>query len=186
MVLGVEKRGKESRVTFLCGHRAIVQARRNAAVLRVLGSKLSAGRDDLEAAIERIRTEGAEIRKSLKAAERRLAAIDAAELVASGQKLIVKVFEGKDLDYLRAVATEIASRPGMVVVLGGSGPTSSILLARAKEIELDLRPIGKEALAKVNGRGGGPPNLVQGGGDGADIKGALEIAERMILAAIKA
>jgi alanyl-tRNA synthetase len=139
---------------------------------------LSASRTELEAAIDRVQAEGGEVRKALKGAEKRLSALDAAELAASAAprgeaRMVVKVLEGKELDYVRGVATEIVAKPGMVALLGGAG---CIVLARSQDVPVDLRPVGKDALAAMSGKGGGPAHFVQGGGSG-DAKAALALAE---------
>src|SRR5262249_2734237 len=102
--------------------------------------------------------------------------------LGSRGKVVVEVFEGKSIDYLRAVATAIVAQPGKVAILGGTGETSSIVVARSQDLSLDLRPLFKEILAPVQGKGGGSAHFVQGGGPGADVRSALKAAEEKILA----
>jgi alanyl-tRNA synthetase len=80
------------------------------------------------------------------------------------------------------VATRIAATPGKVAALAGTGESTSIVLARSADLAIDLRPILKDALAAVQGKGGGPAHFVQGGGPGKDARAALRIAEERILA----
>jgi alanyl-tRNA synthetase len=96
--------------------------------------------------------------------------------------VVVEVFEGKGIDYLRAVATQVASAPGKVAALAGTGETTSIVLARSADLTIDLRPIFKDVLAAIQGKGGGPAHFVQGGGPGKDARAALKVAEEKILA----
>ena len=100
-------------------------------------------------------------------------------------KVVVKRLEGRDLESLRALASEIVAGPGAVAILGSGGAVSSIVLARSKELPLDLRPIGQQALAKIGGKGGGPPHFVQGGGPGADLQGAIDLAEAAVATALQ-
>jgi alanyl-tRNA synthetase len=183
LVTGTEKQKGGTRVHFVCGWRALAEARRNGAVLRSLTAKVSAGPAGLEAAVDRLRDESAATRKELNAAEKKLAEILGRELAARG-RLVVEVFEGKGLEYLRAVATQVAAAPGKVAVLGGTGESTSIVIARSADVALDLRPIFKDVLAIIQGKGGGQAHFVQGGGPGKDVRAALKAAEEKIVANI--
>ena len=185
LVLGLEKGKGGARVSFVCGHRAVAYARKSHALLRSIGAKISSSRDVLESSVERLQGEMSELRKSLRGAEKRLAGLDAVELAATavakgGAKFVVKMLDGRALEYVRGVATEIVAKGGTVALLGGA---ECIVLARSQDVSVDLRPIGKEALAKIGGKGGGPANFVQGGGSG-DVKGALVLAEALVIAAL--
>ena len=180
-VTGVDRQKGTTRVHFLCGYRALAEARENARVLKSLTAKLSAGRDDLEKTVDRIQEEFAEARRQLNAAEKKLAEQVGRDLAARG-KVAVEVFEGKSMDYLRAVATAVAALPGKVAVLGATGETTIVVISRSADLSIDLRPIFKDVLAPIQGKGGGMAHFVQGGGPGADVRAALKVAEDKILA----
>ncbi len=182
-VTGVEKLKDGARVQFLCGFRALREARENARILKALGQKLSTGRSELEKAVERVLGESAEARKALGAAERALAEHTGRELAAKG-KLVVEVLPGKSLEILRVVANEVVKPPGKVAVLASTTDSSSLILARSADLALDLRPIFKEAVALIQGKGGGQPHFQQGGGPGKDVAAALKLAEERIRAAL--
>jgi alanyl-tRNA synthetase len=150
-------------------------------VLKALGLKLSCGRDELEKALDRVQEDFAETRKQLNAADRKLAELLGRDLAARG-KVVVEVFEGKAIDFLRAVATALVSQPGKVAILGGTGETSTVVVARSTDLSLDLRPLFKDILAPIQGKGGGSAHFVQGGGPGKDVRAALKAAEEKILA----
>jgi alanyl-tRNA synthetase len=180
-VTGTERQKGSTRVHFACGYRALSEARENARVLRSLGTLLSAGRDDLEKAVDRLQTDFAETRRKLSVAEKTLAEQIGRELAGRG-RVIVELFDDKSLEYLRTVANQIAAVPGKIAILGGSGETSSVVLARSADLKLDLRPLFAEILAPIQGRGGGGPGFVQGGGPGKDLRASLKLAEERILA----
>ena len=180
-VTGVERHKTGARVHFVCGFRALREARENARVLRGLMGKLSSGRDDLGKAVEKIQSDFSSVRRQLAAAERKQAAQLAVELAARGA-VIVETFEGQGIEYLRSVAGPIVAQPGKVAILGGTGETTAIVLARSQDVNLDLRPIFKEVLPLIQGKGGGPANFVQGGGPGRDLAAALRAAEEKIRA----
>ena len=179
-VTGVEKGKDGSRVRFVCGFRALKEARENARVVREMGRKLSVPRVALEVALDRVLGEAAEARKALNAAERTLAGHAGRELAARG-RIVVEAFPGKGLEYVRVVATELVKAPGKVAVMGGA---EALVLARSADVDLDLRPIFKEAVALIQGKGGGSAMFVQGGGPGKDVAAALKLAEEKIRAAL--
>lgn len=173
LVLGFERSKAMTRVSFVCGTRAIARARRDEAILKAAGAKLSSNRDELESAIERVLGERAAAHKSLQAVEKELAGHVASSMP---DKVVSKVFENRGLKFLQAVANEIIAKPGRVAVLGGTGETSSLVLARSKDVSLDLKPVAAEAFKAIEGKGGGPPHFQQGGGPGKDVAGAVRIA----------
>jgi alanyl-tRNA synthetase len=181
MVTGVEKQKGTTRVSFVCGFRALAEARGNGRVLASLRSKLSAGREEIEKAVDRVQSDFAEARKALGAAERKLAEYLGRELAARG-KIVVEACEGKGIEYLRGLANAVVAQPGKVAILAGTGETSSLVIARSADVAIDLRPIFKDALAAIQGKGGGPANFVQGGGPGQDVQSALKLAEEKIRA----
>jgi alanyl-tRNA synthetase len=180
-VTGVERQKETARVHFACGFRALTEARENARVLKAVGRRLSAGRQDLEKAVERVQEEFAAARRSLHAAERKLAETVGRDLAARG-RIVVEVFEGKGIEYLRAIAMAVVAQPGKIAVVGGTGETSSVVVARSQDVALDLRPIFQEVLAPLGGKGGGTAHFVQGGGPGKDVRAALKVAEERIRA----
>ncbi|HYF01319.1 MAG TPA: alanyl-tRNA editing protein, partial [Planctomycetota bacterium] len=105
-VTGWEKGKDGTRVHFACGFRALREARENARQLRSLGQKLSAGRGEIEAAVDRLLGEAASGRKALEAAERALAVHVAREWASRGP-VIAEVLDGKGLEALRRLATEV-------------------------------------------------------------------------------
>jgi alanyl-tRNA synthetase len=180
-VTGVERQKASTRVYFLCGYRALTEARENARVIKSLGQKLSAGREDLEKTVDRIQADFTETRRQLHAAEKKLAEQIGRDLAARG-RVVMEVFDGKGIEYLRAVATAVAQVPGKVAILGGTGETTSVVVSRSADLAIDLRPLFKDILAPIQGKGGGAAHFVQGGGPGADVRAALKVAEEKILA----
>jgi len=180
-ITGAERQKGSTRVHFACGYRALTGARENSRILKSLGLKLSAGRDDLEKALDRVQADFAEARRQLNAAEKKLAELVGRDLASRG-KIVVEVFEGKAIDYLRAVATALVSQPGRIAILGGTGETSSIVVARSQDLSIDLRPLFRDILTPIQGKGGGSAHFVQGGGPGRELRAALKTAEEKIIA----
>ncbi|MHC4607882.1 MAG: alanyl-tRNA editing protein [Planctomycetota bacterium] len=181
LVTGVE--GKV--VHFICGFRALRRARRDAAVLKALSLKLSTGPEEMEEAIDRIQRQAGEHRRTAQGAEKQLARYRAREFTSAAKpqgraRIVREIFKDRDIRYLQALANEMIAEEGIVALLGGTGEKSSIVLACHRELGLDLRPVLKETLALIDGRGGGKSHFVQGGGGGKDVGAALKKAESLI------
>jgi alanyl-tRNA synthetase len=189
-VLGVDRAKGQPRVEFVCGWRALRRARANSAALRAIGATVSAAREDVVAGVERLATEAAQARKSLASTERRLAAVHAVELqsaavVRGRARFVVELIPDRDIKYLQALASHIVSGAGYAVVLGGNVGGSCLLVARSQDLDIDVRPIGRDALAVIAGRGGGPAHMVQGGGPGPDVRAAMKMAEERLRAELQ-
>jgi alanyl-tRNA synthetase len=78
--------------------------------------------------------------------------------------VVHKVFEAREVEEVRRLATRIATQPGHVALMGVKGEKAQIIFARAADLHYDMRPLLQEACRMVGGGGGGGPDLAQGGG----------------------
>jgi alanyl-tRNA synthetase len=85
-------------------------------------------------------------------------------------QLAAQRVEGFDALGLKGLAQEIAARPGHAAVLLGADSPASLVVARAGDVALDAGAIVRQLTALFGGKGGGRPELAQGGG----ITGAPE------------
>src|SRR5262249_25292162 len=94
-----------------------------------------------------------------------------AETVRGGRGVLRGV-PGADPATLKALAAAIVGEPGFVVVLVGvpeesapatSTPMAPVVVARSADIVFDAGAWLKQATARFGGRGGGRPELAQGG-----------------------
>ncbi len=187
LILNSERERGKTRVHFVCGFRAIEYARQNCEILRIVGATLSSAREGIIDAVEKMSGDLADARKGLFLAEKFRMEAEAAEIADRAPKvgsvrISRSLWRGKDMKYLQGVARGVVSRPGMVVLFGATGEGTQMVLARSKDVQVDLRPVLKKALSLIDGRGGGAPAFCQGGGPGDDLAGALEKAEENIVA----
>jgi alanyl-tRNA synthetase len=158
-----------TRVEFLCGVRTVrgYRALRDAISASVrLVSGLPA---ELPAAIERLQAETKGSKRQLKDLQTRLAGFEAESLAARAELIgplhaVVAVVEGLDQGGLKGLAAAIAARPGYVAALFSSmGPVSAVI-ARATDARLDSSSLLEKLIERFGGKGGGRPELAQGGG----------------------
>ena len=88
---------------------------------------------------------------------------DGAESVGS-TRVVVAALDGWDPGGLKTIAAAIAARPGHVALLVSTPAPSAIVVARAPDVAVDSGAILKQMTATFGGKGGGRPELAQGGG----------------------
>ena len=157
------------RIQFVCGGRAVDAF----TVLRdtVAGGVrlLSVLPHELPAAIERLQSDGKSLRRTLKAFQEQLAAHEAERLSGQGRRIqnitvVTEVMDGWDATGLKTLAAGLAERPAHVAVLITSGSPSLVAIARSRGVAVDSTAILKSLTARFGGKGGGSPDLAQGGG----------------------
>jgi alanyl-tRNA synthetase len=97
-----------------------------------------------------------------------LARYRAGELAASAETtaigtIVARTIEG-DANTLKSLATAITSQPGFVVVLVSTSTPALAVVARSSDVALSAQTILSTLIGKFGGRGGGRPELAQGGG----------------------
>jgi alanyl-tRNA synthetase len=174
-----------TRVEFLCGMRALREFRAVRESLAAASRLLSTGGDDLPGAIERLLSENKDARRHLKDLQERLARHEAGALAsrgfaAAGAAIVLEALEGWDAGGLKSIASAIAERPGHAAVLASGARPLSIVVARAADVTLDASAIIKALTARFGGRGGGRPELAQGGGLDASPQELITFARTLL------
>jgi alanyl-tRNA synthetase len=170
-----------SRITFLCGNRALTgfRALRDAVAASV--RVLSVAPAELPAAIERLQGDAKDLRRAIKGyqeqvAETRADALAAAAESAGGVRFVAASLDGWDANGLKVIAARIVEQPGFVVVLASEPSPSAIVVARSREVDVDAGAVLKSLVSRFGGKGGGRPELAQGGGVAAPASDVLAFA----------
>ena len=179
-VLSAERLRGGTRLEFVCGGRALRALRtfRDAAAGCI--RHLSVAPEELPAAIERLQTDAKEQRKLVKDLQERLAGFEASSLAAAaehvdGGRQVVQAIDGCDQAGLKAMAAAICANPGFRVALFSTSAPHIVVLARSKDAAVDCAAVLKTLLAACGGRGGGKPDIAQGGGLTGDLAQILEL-----------
>jgi alanyl-tRNA synthetase len=108
--------------------------------------------------------------------------IKEAEAGAGGSRIVARVFDGRDAESLKLLASALASHAGAVALLGSrENDQARLVFARANDAAGDMNALLREACAMVEGRGGGRAEMAQGGGQGvARLGEAIEAAARSL------
>jgi len=183
---GGEKFRGGSRVEFLCGGRALKRFRLWRDSLAATQKFLSVAPEEIAAAVERMQVESKSQQRTLRGFQEKLAKHEAHALLdravpVGDQAVIVEALEGWDAQGLKAVAVAAAAeRPNAVVVLFTTTTPTLVVIARGNAATADAGAMLKALVAQFGGKGGGKPDLAQGGGLSATTSEMVAAANRLI------
>ena len=148
----------------------------------------SAGRDDAAASVARMLEENKQLTRRISSLEEITARVEAEELLKDalalddGTRLCTRVFEDRDAESLKKLAQAIISHPATIALLGSRDQEAArLVFARSLEARGDMNVLMREACQMLDGRGGGKPDLAQGGGHEPDkLNEAIEAAARRL------
>jgi alanyl-tRNA synthetase len=180
LVVALEKYKVGTRVSFVCGHRALDAVARRRDVLDQLVSVLSAPLDELPSVALKTRDDLVEserrarglLERALEGEARRLLdeARGAAPVAAPGPPaLVVAAYDGWPPNDLRVLATRLVGLAPCVALLGSRADKAHLVFAQSDGLPHDVPALLRAAVEHLGGRGGGRGNLAQGGGDRVDL-----------------
>ena len=86
-------------------------------------------------------------------------------LTGASGGIVTRVFEGRDAESLKKLAQALIAQPGTIALLGSRDKdTARLVFARSSDAAGDMSLLMREACVMLDGRGGGKPELAQGGG----------------------
>ncbi len=175
LVLGTERVRGGTRVTFVCGQRAVSSHRRLRTILDEAARDLSVGRVELPAAVRRLQDDLRTTRRTLDVAREQLAALEARSLAQAfeprrGYALLVAHLDAADATDLRRSASTLVETPGRLVVLTGGPAPHALVVARSADLEgHDAGRLARALAAALGGKAGGRADFAQGGGVTASL-----------------
>jgi alanyl-tRNA synthetase len=185
-----ERQRGGTRLTFVCGGRALRALRGYRDAVAGSVRLLSVLPPELPGAVERVQAESRELHKRLKDVQGKLAAHEGARLAAEapeagGIRVIVQAPEGWDSAGLKAVATAACASASAVAVLVSAGSPHSVVVARSAGVSLDAAAVLRQLTDRFGGRGGGKPDLAQGGGLEGRPHDIVGLAQELVTAAVR-
>jgi alanyl-tRNA synthetase len=180
VITGLERYKGGSRVSFVCGHRALAAIARERAVLDRLVATLSAPLDDLVPAAQKAKDDLVEAERRAKGLLERALEGEARRLLAEARgdgppptpatpSLVVAVFDGWPPSDLRVLATRLVTLAPCVALLGSRAEKAHLVFAQSEGLPHDVPALLKASVEHLGGKGGGRGNLAQGGGDRLDL-----------------
>ena len=164
-----------TRIEFVAGTRALADYRRANKTARDTAALFSAGRDDATALAAHMLEENKELSRRVRLLEEVAAGVEAERFVneqepkADGNRVITKVFDGRDSDSLKKLAHALVAFPNVIALLFSTDKdTTRMVFARSIDAAGDMNQLMKKACEMLDGRGGGRPDMAQGGGKNTD------------------
>jgi alanyl-tRNA synthetase len=166
------------RLEFLCGGRALDGYRRLRDTVTASVRLLSVLPAELPAAIERLQADAKEQKRALEGLQRDLAGYRADELAAGAEetatcRLVARALDA-DANGLKALATAIVAKPGFLVALVSTSSPALAVIARSADVNVSAQKLLASLVAEFGGRGGGRPEMAQGGGLAATAQSIFE------------
>jgi alanyl-tRNA synthetase len=179
-ITALERYKGGTRVSFVCGHRALAAIARRLGTLDRLVSTLSAPLDDLAAAAQKVKDDLADserrakglLERALEGEARRLLAEargDGPAPTASSPAVVVAAFDGWPPNDLRILATRLVGLAPCVALLGSRADKAHLVFAQSEGLPHDVPALLRAAVEHLGGKGGGRGNLAQGGGERLDL-----------------
>ena len=167
-IAGWERFKGGSRLSFVCGRRALAAHARLRDTTMAAARLLSSAPADLPMTIERLQSELKAAGKSIEQLEEELSGFRGAELRAQaeaiqGLRVVLTVQPEMDAGALKRLAGEIVRTPGYVAILAGDGQPTPVAVARSNDVAFDAGAWLKLAIGALGGRGGGRSDQAQGG-----------------------
>jgi len=160
-----------TRIEFVAGVRALADYRRANKTARAVAALYSSARDDAAKLTVRVLDENKELHRRLRALEEIAARVEAGELLAtasataSGSRVVSKIFDNRDAESLKHLAQALIANPQTIVLLGSRETDAArLVFAKSADAPGDMNVLMKAACEMLAGRGGGKPDLAQGGG----------------------
>ena len=139
----------------------------------------------MPAAIEKMQAEAKEQKRTIAALQSDLVRYRSAELasgaeVTSAGRLVIRALDA-DAAGLKALATAVTATSGYVVALVSTTHPALVVVARSGDRSVAANAVLASLTARFGGRGGGRPELAQGGGLDAATEVILEVARLAIV-----
>ncbi len=160
-----------TRIEFAAGTRALADYRRANSTARAVASLYSASRDDGAKLTARMVEENKQLHRRVRSLEEIATRVEAQELLAAaspnaaGLRVVTHVFENRDAESLKHIAQALIANPNTIALLGSREKEAArLVFARSADASNDMSVMMRVACELLDGRGGGKPDMAQGGG----------------------
>jgi alanyl-tRNA synthetase len=165
-----ERAKKMTRVEFVCGSRALAEYRMANETAVAVARLFSAERDSSPGLVSRALQENKALKRRVRDLLELATQAEASEILKAAQslegfKLVHLVFEGRDLEEIRMLASKIVQQePSVALLATRDSQAARLVFARSESLSPNMGELIAKACETLGGRGGGKPDLAQGGG----------------------
>jgi alanyl-tRNA synthetase len=167
-VAGAERFKGATRVTFVCGRRALGSHRALRDIVGAATRTLSTPAAEVAAAVERLQVDLKEAVRTNRRLEDAVAVYRGVELRGMAETIgrhLAVLRNEPDLDPagLKGLAVAVVADSAAVAGLVGRGSPAPVVVARGPDADMDASAVLKAVTAALGGRGGGSRDIAQGG-----------------------
>jgi alanyl-tRNA synthetase len=173
-----------TRVEFVCGHRALEDYRLAHQTAVTTARLFSVGREGAPELVAKTIQENKALKKRMRELLDLAIQAEAAEMLnqaplSGACKIIKAVFDNRDAEEIRMLAAKITGQQSAIALLATKDANGAkLVFARSANLAQNLGQSLAAACQMLGGRGGGKPEMAQGGGsDVSKLDEALQIAE---------
>jgi alanyl-tRNA synthetase len=129
--------------------------------------------------------EAKQLRKTISRMQETLTGHEAERMLSAapsigGVRLVIQSIEGWDAAGLKAIASALTNQSGVAVALFTRGDPVAAVIASSPDVGLDANTVLRALLDRFGGRGGGKPDLAQGGGLAGGAEEILSAARELL------
>jgi len=170
-VIKCEKRGNGTRVSFICGSRAVSNYLSKYETIEKVLKLLNCSDNNMLSEIERLKTE---LNKSLSdkaSLKSEVADYEVEKLLNSSDiikdiRIISSIYDNVDLKYINLLTSKLVSHPKVIVLFAIKlEDKAQLVFIRSKDINaISMNTLLKDAVTLIDGKGGGSDFSAQGAG----------------------
>lgn len=179
-----------ARIQFMAGLRVVPDYRKANRIAHEVAELFSAGREDSPGLVTKLIEENKQLARRVRELDAIACRVEAEELLRDSSPnvregaptVITRTFDSREADSLKHLALALIAHPNVVALLGSrDGDTARLVFARSSDASGDMNSCMRKACELIDGRGGGKPDMAQGGGKNvAALDEALETASRSV------
>lgn len=174
-----------TRVHFLCGGRALRDYQWKSAAVNRLAEKMSVKDQALEGRVMALLESHVELERAHRKLRAEMlttgapALLAAAKSLPDGTRLVLRrLADGSTVEDLKTLADAVVREGRVVFAAGTASGKASLLFARSSDVPRDMAALLRACAGPAGGKGGGSPQLAQGGCPAERLDEVLATVER--------
>jgi alanyl-tRNA synthetase len=184
-LLRQERRRGQTRITFLCGKRAVADYARKHDLLAQAAALYSSDYAQVPELLARAQEQVKTLQRQVDELTLRLLSfeVDAVAATATeiaGHQVIAQSWGDRSVDAVKTLANLLQERPHTIALLATTaGGKATVIFARSGDVDTHMGNLLRDALKAFGGGGGGRPEFAQGGGVAVEqVPALLEYAQK--------
>jgi len=185
-VRGWERAKGLTRIQFMAGGRVVDDYRHANRTAAATATLFSAGRDDSPSLVAKLIDDNKKLARRVRELDEIACRVRAQEMLreatakdGSGLRIVRRTLDDCDADSLKRLALALVAQDNVIALLGSrDADTARLVFARSSDASGDMNALMRKVCEMIDGRGGGKPDLAQGGGKNVEaIDETLAAAE---------